>query len=72
MKKSKLLFLILSILFLLILIWIAMDISSRTTFPGHKKPATEKVEKGAGKMINWKAQKAQLQHVQQLLKSLLH
>lgn len=36
MKKSKLIFLILAIIFFLIVLFIAYDISSKTTHPGAK------------------------------------
>lgn len=44
MSKSKLLFIIISIVFVIILIIFAIDISSRTTFPGKKKPAIEQID----------------------------
>jgi hypothetical protein len=43
MKRSKLLFLILSVVFILILVWIAFDFSKKTRFPGQKEP-TEQVD----------------------------
>jgi flagellar basal body-associated protein FliL len=42
MKKSKLLFIILAILFMLLLIALALDFSRRTSFPGAKKPGSIK------------------------------
>jgi len=41
MRKSKLVFIIFAIVFFIILIIIALDISSRTKFPGPQKPASE-------------------------------
>jgi Flp pilus assembly protein CpaB len=43
MKRSKLIFLIIAILFFVILAIIAFDIANRTTFPG-KKPAAPATE----------------------------
>lgn len=37
MKRSKLIFIILSILFLIILILVMIDFSRKTTFPGSKQ-----------------------------------
>jgi len=50
MSKSKLLFVIISIVFVIILIIFAIDISSRTTFPGKKKPATEQIDNDSTKV----------------------
>jgi hypothetical protein len=44
MRKSKLLFGILALIFIIILVLVAIDISSRTTFPGQHKQEIEKVE----------------------------
>ncbi|MEN8248455.1 MAG: hypothetical protein ABFS32_05950 [Bacteroidota bacterium] len=41
MKRSKLIFLILSVIFIIIMILIAMDFSSRTRFPGDGQPVEE-------------------------------
>jgi hypothetical protein len=43
MSKSKLIFLILAALFLLTMIWIGIDISQRTTFPGSKGNLKERI-----------------------------
>lgn len=43
MKKSKKLFLILAIIFLGIIIYISIDIASRTTFPGSKSNLKERI-----------------------------
>lgn len=40
MKKSKKIFLVVALIFILLVLVIAYDISQRTTFPG-QKPATE-------------------------------
>jgi hypothetical protein len=44
MRKSKLLFGIFALIFIVILVLIAIDISSRTTFPGQHDRETEEVE----------------------------
>ncbi|MEQ9298583.1 MAG: hypothetical protein RIF33_08470 [Cyclobacteriaceae bacterium] len=44
MKKSKKIFLLLSLIFLIIMILIGIDISSKTTFPGSKKNLKERIE----------------------------
>ena len=44
MSKSKLVFVVLSVIFIIILIIVAIDISSRTTFPGKKKQGTEQFD----------------------------
>jgi len=41
MSKSKRLFFIISIIFIILLVLIAIDFSSRTHFPGNKKPSVE-------------------------------
>ncbi|PRY90442.1 hypothetical protein [Mongoliibacter ruber] len=43
MNKNKLVFLILAILFLLVMLYIGYDISSRTTFPGSKGNLKERI-----------------------------
>jgi hypothetical protein len=43
MRKSKLLFGIIALIFVIILVLIAIDISSRTTFPGRHNQDTEAV-----------------------------
>lgn len=43
MNKNKLLFLIIAGLFLLAMIWIGYDISTRTTFPGAKGNLKERI-----------------------------
>jgi len=44
MKRSKKIFLLLSLVFLIIMIMIGIDISSKTTFPGAKKNLKERIE----------------------------
>ena len=44
MQKSKLLFVILAIVFIVILVIVAIDITSRTNFPGQNKSPSEKIE----------------------------
>ncbi|WP_170134438.1 hypothetical protein [Echinicola strongylocentroti] len=43
MKKKKKIFLIVSIIFLIIMILIGLDISSKTTFPGSKGNLKERI-----------------------------
>jgi len=43
MNKNKLIFLIIAGLFLLAMIWIGYDISTRTTFPGAKGNLKERI-----------------------------
>lgn len=43
MKKSKLVFLVLGILFLLIILFFSWDIATRTTFPGSKGNLKERM-----------------------------
>ena len=43
MKKNKIIFLILAVIFLLTMAWIGYDISSRTTFPGSKGNLKERM-----------------------------
>jgi len=44
MSKSKLVFLVLALFFILLLILFAIDISSRTSFPGQDKSNPEIIE----------------------------
>ena len=44
MRKSKLVLAILAIVFFIILVIIAIDISSRTNFPGQKESPPEQVK----------------------------
>jgi len=44
MKKSKKIFFIISAIFLIIMILIGFDISSKTTWPGSKKNLKERIE----------------------------
>ena len=44
MRKSKLIFIALAIIFFVILVLIAIDISSRTSFPGQTKSTTEELD----------------------------
>jgi len=44
MKTSKKLFLLLTLIFLLIMVYIGYDISSRTTFPGSKPQLKERLK----------------------------
>ncbi|GAB3658491.1 hypothetical protein GCM10028791_31480 [Echinicola sediminis] len=46
MKTKKKIFLIVSIIFLIIILLIGMDISSRTTFPGSKGNLKERIMEG--------------------------
>jgi hypothetical protein len=43
MKKNKIIFLILAIAFLLGMVFIGLDISKRTTFPGSKGNLKERI-----------------------------
>ncbi|MFT6867121.1 MAG: ABC-type cobalt transport system substrate-binding protein [Cyclobacteriaceae bacterium] len=43
MKKSKKIFLIIAIIFVIIMILIGIDINSRTTWPGSKKNLPERL-----------------------------
>jgi hypothetical protein len=47
MRKSKFLFIILAIVFFVILALIAIDISSRTSFPGQNNSSTEQEDSEA-------------------------
>jgi hypothetical protein len=44
MRKSKLVFIIIAIVFFIIMTIIAIDISSRTSFPGQNKAPVEQME----------------------------
>jgi ABC-type cobalt transport system substrate-binding protein len=44
MRKSKLLFVVLAVVFIVILVLIAIDFSSRTTFPGHRGATNGQVD----------------------------
>lgn len=43
MKKNKIVFLILAAIFALCMIWIGIDMSSKTTFPGSKRNLKERI-----------------------------
>ncbi|MFC0262834.1 hypothetical protein [Fontibacter flavus] len=43
MNRNKLIFLIIAAIFMIIMIWIGVDISSRTTFPGSKGNLKERI-----------------------------
>ncbi|WP_194974874.1 hypothetical protein [Aquiflexum lacus] len=43
MKKNKIIFLVLAILFAITMIWIGLDMSSKTTFPGSKGNLKERI-----------------------------
>jgi hypothetical protein len=43
MNRNKTIFLILAGIFMLIMLWIGYDISTRTTFPGSKKNLKERI-----------------------------
>lgn len=45
MKRSKQIFAVLALLFLVLLIYASYDISTRTTFPGSKPQLKERIEK---------------------------
>jgi hypothetical protein len=53
MNKNKLIFLIIAVVFLVTMLWIGIDISQRTTFPGSKGNLKERInandEVGNGK-----------------------
>ncbi|WP_186757935.1 hypothetical protein [Echinicola salinicaeni] len=44
MKTKKIIFLILSIIFLVLMVLIGIDISSKTTFPGSKGNLKERIK----------------------------
>lgn len=43
MNRNKLIFLILAGIFLVIILWVSYDISTRTTFPGSKGNLKERI-----------------------------
>ncbi|WP_373522751.1 hypothetical protein [Aquiflexum sp.] len=43
MKKNKIIFLVLAVLFAVTMIWIGLDMSSKTTFPGSKGNLKERI-----------------------------
>ncbi|MGY6523319.1 MAG: hypothetical protein ACXIUD_16435 [Mongoliitalea sp.] len=43
MNRNKLLFLILAGIFMVIILWVSYDISTRTTFPGSKGNLKERI-----------------------------
>lgn len=43
MKKNKIIFLVLAILFAIVMIWIGLDMSRKTTFPGSKGNLKERI-----------------------------
>lgn len=43
MNKNKLIFLLLAVLFMIAMIWIGIDISQKTTFPGSKGNLKERM-----------------------------
>jgi hypothetical protein len=43
MKKNKIIFLVLAVLFAITMIWIGLDMSSKTTFPGSKGNLKERI-----------------------------
>lgn len=43
MKKNKLVFLILAVIFALCMLWIGIDMSRKTTFPGSKRNLKERI-----------------------------
>jgi hypothetical protein len=43
MSRNKLVFIILAVIFMVIMIWISIDISKRTTFPGSKGNLKERM-----------------------------
>jgi hypothetical protein len=45
MKKSKKIFLLMAVVFLILLIYASIDIASRTTFPGSKPQLKERIKK---------------------------
>lgn len=48
MNRSKNIFALLAIFFILLLVWASYDISSRTTFPGSKPQLRERLLKQQG------------------------
>lgn len=44
MSGSKKIFLALSVLFIVLLIWVSIDISKRTTFPGSQPQLRQRIE----------------------------
>ncbi len=52
MNKNKLIFLVLAVLFLLAMLWIGYDISTRTTFPGSKGNLKERIAPSDSLKIN--------------------
>ncbi|WP_332921641.1 hypothetical protein [Persicobacter psychrovividus] len=45
MKRSKLIFIIIAVLFFIGLAWVCYDISSQTTWPGSKGQLKERIKK---------------------------
>ena len=43
MKKNKIVFLVLAAIFGLCMLWIGIDMSSKTTFPGSKRNLKERI-----------------------------
>lgn len=43
MNKNKLVFIIIAAIFMLVMLWIGIDISKRTTFPGSKGNLKERM-----------------------------
>lgn len=43
MKKNKLVFLVLAVIFALCMLWIGIDMSRKTTFPGSKRNLKERI-----------------------------
>ncbi|WP_291785094.1 hypothetical protein [Cecembia sp.] len=43
MTRNKLVFIVLAVIFMVIMIWISVDISKRTTFPGSKGNLKERI-----------------------------
>jgi hypothetical protein len=43
MNKNKIVFLVLAAIFALCMLWIGIDMSSRTTFPGSKRNLKERI-----------------------------
>ncbi|MCH7410899.1 hypothetical protein MM239_15935 [Belliella sp. DSM 111904] len=46
MNRNKIVFLILAVCFLMAMLWIGYDISTRTTFPGSKGNLKERITSG--------------------------
>jgi hypothetical protein len=44
MNRNKLVFLIFGLIFLVIMLWIGYDMSTKTTFPGSKPNLKERIE----------------------------